>query len=873
VRVDSSSTSDSDEEDAESNLSFRDHHPDEDRCCSPTIIGTTKNPSTTTTTTTKKKKTPPMTRQPKRQRQPQPRKRQKTKSLEKQTVQRTYRNNHQKDPKDDAMIHSSRRSSSESSSSSELEVPYAQNFDETQIRLHSELDDVCKEPLRPGDVIVYHHPMFVKEIRVAQVIAIHDNNNSLRDPKNHDSDSNSIPLELSNGECLPADTYIQRIREYRQGTLYPHAGLSRPIQNYKILSMRGRHRRRHRLPESERLSRTELELEREKLLCTTITTTESNPKDDDPDSSSSSPSSASSTSSFLRRKQESLQQLPLEWIRLSTSFQQLHSQIMQTMEHESNQYDPQQQQQSQTVNEPPPLSCLEPPTAKIANASTLDLSSVITRRKKRNQSHSSSRKKQRKSSSSNEPTSSHLHSHNHHSIARRDTTTKKQAPASASEIQKIQSSSLTTSVRKHSMDPSPDPCQDDEADYAKLPRPARKTVPFGGSTNTEEEVDHGTSQDVPSSKRKHPSRHLSHNQYDKKTGKPSFHSLPVLHKSRTTKQMEFEDSDEDDETTSKRRETILRGKNERTSYLKEESDVSSQDASLLLGSPSSAIVVTKYAGNAKTRTPPFAKEDADEDTEDDQLPPSILQTTKQTNRIGKPPWLVAAASKQPRTFSDADCFSSSSRSSKRTIQSFLTSSGVNDENLPADSDNVEKMKQVQVEEFQSIMSQLSNASTRQGSKPLRADGKNLNQPSFRRPMSSSSSSSSPTISRASSAAAQRRSKYNVDRKHRQSPKKYSSSSSSSSEDDLSFFRRMRYSVDPSTAKKQLSTTEDRGYSSIDESAASSRRSNVDPKRQRCNVLANARRPFATRSSSFSKSATVQPYMMTRQLELKPLSRR
>jgi hypothetical protein len=84
---------------------------------------------------------------------------------------------------------------------------------------------------------------------------------------------------------------------------------------------------------------------------------------------------------------------------------------------------------------------------------------------------------------------------------------------------------------------------------------------------------------------------------------------------------------------------------------------------------------------------------------------------------------------------------------------------------------------------------------------------------------------------------------------------------------------MRYSVGPSTAKKQLSTTEDRGYSSIDESAASSRRSNVDPKRQRCNVLANARRPFATRSSSFSKSATVQPYMMTRQLELKPLSRR
>ena len=112
---------------------------------------------------------------------------------------------------------------SDDDNESDLEVPYAHNFDGTQARLASKLDDKPKEPLRPGDVIFYNNPVFVAGApaarRVSQILQTN--------PDNH-----SCPLELDNAECLPADTQVRRVREYRRGHLYHHEGLMRPIEMF-----------------------------------------------------------------------------------------------------------------------------------------------------------------------------------------------------------------------------------------------------------------------------------------------------------------------------------------------------------------------------------------------------------------------------------------------------------------------------------------------------------------------------------------------------------------------------------------------------------------------------------------------------------------
>ena len=109
----------------------------------------------------------------------------------------------------------------------ELDVPYAQKLGlpgEDAIILASSLSTKRKEPLRPGDVILYHHPMFVagtrQSLRVTQVVRT--------DPNHH------IPLELDNGEILPPDTRVKRIREYHGGKLYDHPGIFRSIQHFRF---------------------------------------------------------------------------------------------------------------------------------------------------------------------------------------------------------------------------------------------------------------------------------------------------------------------------------------------------------------------------------------------------------------------------------------------------------------------------------------------------------------------------------------------------------------------------------------------------------------------------------------------------------------
>jgi hypothetical protein len=108
---------------------------------------------------------------------------------------------------------------------SDMDVPYTQNlglFDDAVLAL--ELSDRKKEPLRPGDVILYNHPVFVagskESIRVTQVLST--------DPDQR------MPLSLANGEFLPADTYVRRIKEYKNGALIEHPGISRPIENFRF---------------------------------------------------------------------------------------------------------------------------------------------------------------------------------------------------------------------------------------------------------------------------------------------------------------------------------------------------------------------------------------------------------------------------------------------------------------------------------------------------------------------------------------------------------------------------------------------------------------------------------------------------------------
>jgi hypothetical protein len=108
---------------------------------------------------------------------------------------------------------------------SDMEVPYTQNlgiFDDSVLAL--ELSDKKNEPLRPGDVILYNNPVFVagsrESIRVTQVMST--------DP------DLGMPLSLANGEFLPADTYVRRIKEYKYGALIDHPGISRPIENFRF---------------------------------------------------------------------------------------------------------------------------------------------------------------------------------------------------------------------------------------------------------------------------------------------------------------------------------------------------------------------------------------------------------------------------------------------------------------------------------------------------------------------------------------------------------------------------------------------------------------------------------------------------------------
>jgi len=114
----------------------------------------------------------------------------------------------------------------------DLDVPYTQAItfdpDDLSIGGSDEEEEQSNEPIRPGDVIEYYSPIFVagdaRGLRQATVLST--------DPKD------DMPLVLSNGEGLPTNTKVKRIKVNEGGDLLDHSGIFRPIYRFK-LSKRG----------------------------------------------------------------------------------------------------------------------------------------------------------------------------------------------------------------------------------------------------------------------------------------------------------------------------------------------------------------------------------------------------------------------------------------------------------------------------------------------------------------------------------------------------------------------------------------------------------------------------------------------------------
>ncbi|KAL7509978.1 hypothetical protein ACHAXN_009295 [Cyclotella atomus] len=106
-----------------------------------------------------------------------------------------------------------------------FDCPYTQamNFDPDSNNLD---DEVSNEPMRSGDVIEYYSPMFVvgdkRGLRQATVLAV--------------SPDADVILNLSNGECLPEDTRVKRIKVMDGDELFDHPGIYRPIETFKLIA-------------------------------------------------------------------------------------------------------------------------------------------------------------------------------------------------------------------------------------------------------------------------------------------------------------------------------------------------------------------------------------------------------------------------------------------------------------------------------------------------------------------------------------------------------------------------------------------------------------------------------------------------------------
>jgi hypothetical protein len=106
----------------------------------------------------------------------------------------------------------------------DLDIPYTQaiTFDPDEFRMDEE--GISNEPIRPGDVIEYYSPIYVagdpRGLRRATVLSI--------DPKD------SMPLVLSNGEGLPKNIKVKRVKVVSGDDLLDHPGIFRLICMFKL---------------------------------------------------------------------------------------------------------------------------------------------------------------------------------------------------------------------------------------------------------------------------------------------------------------------------------------------------------------------------------------------------------------------------------------------------------------------------------------------------------------------------------------------------------------------------------------------------------------------------------------------------------------
>jgi hypothetical protein len=111
----------------------------------------------------------------------------------------------------------------------ELDIPYAIRDDQNQaLQLSCILSETKKEPLRPGDVIVYPPPLrisgFSDQPRLGQVV------------------STELPhiVTLDNGDVLlSGDVVVRRWMEYRSQQWYPHDGIARPLGQFRMRQDKG----------------------------------------------------------------------------------------------------------------------------------------------------------------------------------------------------------------------------------------------------------------------------------------------------------------------------------------------------------------------------------------------------------------------------------------------------------------------------------------------------------------------------------------------------------------------------------------------------------------------------------------------------------
>jgi len=112
---------------------------------------------------------------------------------------------------------------SENDGDSWMETPYELAHDAPNM-FPQETFDKKTEPLRPGDVIRYFSPIYCagdsRGKRVATVLSTNP--------------SSSYMIRLDNNEILPNETLIKRVQVVKDGKLYPHDGLNRPVDSFKL---------------------------------------------------------------------------------------------------------------------------------------------------------------------------------------------------------------------------------------------------------------------------------------------------------------------------------------------------------------------------------------------------------------------------------------------------------------------------------------------------------------------------------------------------------------------------------------------------------------------------------------------------------------